>query len=301
MKSATRGILDSYEQVGGLNNTDGHNLPSKRALGQICEQLLQVVFPGFHDEKPIHKSEIGDVTGDRIRSVATGLEDQIAKSLRVADPKCPKARAREVLVRFLGALPRVRELLRTDIEAAYEGDPAALSSEEIILSYPFIEAIAIQRMAHALYADCVPLLPRMMTEWAHARTGIDIHPGASIGAYFFIDHGTGVVVGETCRIGEHVKLYHGVTLGARSFAKDEAGHIVKGGKRHPDVGDRVTIYPNSTILGGETLIGAGSTIGANVFLMHSVPPASLVVHEEKQLRILDKTSHAQVGEIEWSI
>jgi serine O-acetyltransferase len=141
----------------------------------------------------------------------------------------------------------------------------------------------------------------MMTEWAHSHTGIDIHPGARIGTHFFIDHGTGVVIGETCVIGHHVKLYHGVTLGARSFPKDGQGHIVKGGKRHPEVGDFVTIYPNSTILGGETLIGTGSTIGANVFLMHSVPPGSLVVYEEKQLRIVDKSKPNTATELEWCI
>ena len=299
LKQVIRDILVSYEEVGGLNNTDGHNLPSKRMLGQICGQLLQVLFPGFHDENAIHKSELGALTDDRVRKLAKGLEDQIAKSLQVADPACPKAKAKDVLLRLLQILPEVRNLLRTDIEAAYEGDPAAFSNEEIILSYPFIEAIAIQRTAHILYLARVPLLPRMMTEWAHARTGIDIHPGAEIGAYFFIDHGTGVVIGETCRIGAHVKLYHGVTLGARSFAKDEAGKIVKGGKRHPDVGDRVTIYPNSTILGGETVIGAGSTIGANVFLMHGVPENSLVFYEEKQLRIADKADKSR--QLEWSI
>jgi serine O-acetyltransferase len=250
--------------------------------------LLQFLFPGFHDEKPIHKSELAAITEERLGVLAGQFEDQIAKSLSVPDPGCPQDRAHVVLMRFLEQLPAIRELLRTDIVAAYEGDPAAQSDEEIILSYPFIEAIAIQRCAHLLYAENVPLLPRMMTEWAHARTGIDIHPGAQIGAYFFIDHGTGVVVGETCCIGRRVKLYHGVTLGARSFAKDDAGHIVKGGKRHPEVGNNVTIYPNSTILGGETHIGDGSTIGANVFLMQSVPPGSLVVYEEKQLRILDK-------------
>ena len=299
LKQVIRDILVSYEEVGGLNNTDGHNLPSKRMLGQICGQLLQVLFPGFHDENAIHKSELGALTDDRVRKLAKGLEDQISKSLQVADPACPKAKAKDVLLRLLQILPEVRNLLRTDIEAAYEGDPAAFSNEEIILSYPFIEAIAIQRTAHILYLARVPLLPRMMTEWAHARTGIDIHPGAEIGAYFFIDHGTGVVIGETCRIGAHVKLYHGVTLGARSFAKDEAGKIVKGGKRHPDVGDRVTIYPNSTILGGETVIGAGSTIGANVFLMHGVPENSLVFYEEKQLRIADKADKSR--QLEWSI
>ena len=299
LRQVIRDTLVSYEEVGGLNNTDGHNLPSKRMLGQICSQLLQVLFPGFHDENPIHKSELGDLTEERLLKLSEGLEDQIAKSLQVADPSCPKAKAKDVLMRFLQSLPEVRQLLCTDIEAAYEGDPAALSNEEIILSYPCIEAIAIQRMAHILYIACVPLLPRMMTEWAHAHTGIDIHPGAQIGSYFFIDHGTGVVIGETCRIGSRVKLYHGVTLGARSFAKNEAGKLVKGGKRHPDVEDRVTIYPNSTILGGETVIGAGSTIGANVFLMHSVAANSLVYYEEKQLRIADKTGPSR--QLEWSI
>jgi len=296
MKSAlnevVREILGSYEEVGGLNNTDGHNLPSKRALGHICNRLLQVLFPGFHDDKPIRKGELTELTRERVGELAVGLEDQMTKSMQVADPGCPMEKTRGVLLRFLHALPGVRELLRTDIEAAYEGDPAALSNEEIILSYPCLEAIAIQRLAHVFYLEGVPLVPRMMTEWAHARTGIDIHPGAEIGPYFFIDHGTGVVIGETCRIGAWVKLYHGVTLGARSFAKDEAGHIVKGGKRHPNVEDRVTIYPNSTILGGETTIGAGSTIGANVFLMQSVPPDSLVVYEEKQMTILEKSRGA---------
>ena len=299
LKQVVRDILVSYEKVGGLNNTDGHNLPSKRMLGQICGQLLQVLFPGFHDENPIHKNELGNLTTERVTKLAEGLGDQIAKSLQVTDPTCPKARAQEVLLKFLHALPAVRDLLRTDIEAAYEGDPAAASNEEIILSYPCIEAIAIQRAAHILYVECVPLLPRMMSEWVHARTGSDIHPGAEIGAYFFIDHGTGLVIGETCRIGERVKLYHGVTLGARSFAKDDAGKIVKGGKRHPDVGDGVTVYPNSTILGGETVIGAKSTIGANVFLMHSVPANSLIFYEEKQLRIVDKSGNSRP--LEWSI
>jgi serine O-acetyltransferase len=181
-------------------------------------------------------------------------------------------------------------MLQTDVEAAYEGDPAARTRDEIILSYPFLEAIAIQRVAHFLYRQDLPLVPRMMTEWAHSQTGIDIHPGASIGSHFFIDHGTGVVIGETCRIGAHVKLYHGVTLGARSFAKDDSGRIKKGGKRHPDVEDGVTIYPNATVLGGETVIGRNSTVGGNVFLMHSVPPNSLVYNEEAQVRVVNKAT-----------
>lgn len=292
-------ILTSYETVGGLNNTDRHNLPSKRAVDSLCEQLLQVLFPGFHDERPIHKNELGEMTRIRVEALAERLGVQIGRSLRLNDPDCTDDRAGEILLRFLDQIPAIRELLRTDIQAALEGDPAATSDEEVILSYPCLEAIAIQRTAHFLYTEGVQLLPRMMTEWAHSRTGIDIHPGAKIGPHFFIDHGTGVVIGETCVIGHHVKLYHGVTLGARSFPKDERGQIVKGNKRHPQVGNFVTIYPNSTILGGETLIGDGSTIGANVFLMHSVPVGSLVVYEEKQLRILEKFK--PTTELEWCI
>src|SRR6202165_2490709 len=188
----------------------------------------------------------------------------------------------------MSKLPQLRRILWTDIDAAYEGDPAAKSYEEIILAYPASEAIAIQRMAHVLYMSRLPLIPRIMTEWTHSRTGIDIHPGAKIGSHFFIDHGTGVVIGESSEIGSRVKLYHGVTLGARSFQKDEHGKIKKGGKRHPTVEDDVTIYPGSTVLGGENVSGARSTIGGNVFLMQSVPPDSLVYYEETQLQIVRK-------------
>ena len=233
--------------------------------------------------------------------MAVALEDQVRKAVRIGNPKKPTGRTPPILREFCQSLPAVREVLRTDIEAAFAGDPAARYREEIILSYPFLEAVAIQRLAHVLYAAGAPLVPRMMTEWAHNRTGIDIHPGATIGSHFFIDHGTGVVIGETCHIGNHVKLYHGVTLGARSFVKDEAGQIVKGGKRHPNVEDNVTIYPNSTILGGETVIGANSTIGANVFLLHSIPPNSLVIYEEKQLTILDKNARKKFVDIGDSI
>jgi len=294
-------LLSSYAAVGGLNNRDAHNMPSTRAVGQICEDLLQLLFPGFHDEDAVHHGSLAELTDERLHKVASRLEDQVRKSVRIGDPKKPTGRTPPILRQFFHSLPEVRELLRTDIAAAYEGDPAALHSEEIILSYPFIEAIAIQRLAHLLYIAGAPIIPRMMTEWAHSRTGIDIHPGARIGSHFFIDHGTGVVIGETCRIGKHVKLYHGVTLGARSFAKDDAGKIVKGGKRHPNVEDNVTIYPNSTILGGETVIGANSTIGANVFLMHSVPADSLVVYEEKQLVIRDKSARKKENPLDWMI
>jgi serine O-acetyltransferase len=292
-------LLASYERIGGLNNSDAHNMPSKRAIGQICEDLLQLLFPGFHDDDAIHNGSLPDLTTERMARVVARLTDQVRKSVRMGDPHKPTGRTPPIMEKFCRSLSEVRELLRTDIEAAFEGDPAATRHEEIILSYPFIEAIAVQRVAHRLHLFGAPLIPRMMTEWVHGRTGIDIHPGASIGAHFFIDHGTGVVIGETSRIGNRVKLYHGVTLGARSFARDDSGHIVKGGKRHPDVEDRVTIYPNSTILGGETVIGADSTIGANVFLMHSIPPNSLVVYEEKQLKILDKLARKKAANIEY--
>jgi serine O-acetyltransferase len=294
-------LLASYEKFGGLNDRNAHNTPSKRAVGQICEDLLQLLFPGLHDTDAILDGTLSHLTAERLYSVIRRLQEEVRKSVRLGDPKRPTGRTAPIMDKFTRALPIVRELLQHDVEAAFEGDPSALSHEEIILSFPFIEAIAIQRLAHRLYREGAPIIPRMMTEWAHARTGIDIHPGAAIGSHFFIDHGTGVVIGETCQIGSFVKLYHGVTLGARSFAKDDAGHIVKGTKRHPDVEDHVTIYPNSTILGGETVIGESSTIGANVFLMHSVPPHSLVVYEEKQLSILDKRAKKKVDAPEFTI
>src|ERR1700682_1593562 len=281
-------ILASYQEVGGINNIDGSNLPSKRAITQICEDLLQILFPGFHDERPIATEKLPQITSDRILSIVDRLRVEAFKSLRLNEPECPSRRADQIVLHLIGELQPLRQLLQTDVEAAYEGDPARTSYNEIMVSYPCVEAIAIQRLAHILYRERLPLIPRIMTEWAHGRTGIDIHPGAEIGSHFFIDHGTGVVIGETCEIGARVKLYHAVTLGARSFQKDEHGKIKKGGKRHPTVEDDVTIYPNATVLGGETVIGARSTIGGNVFLMQSVPPDSLVFYEEKQLRILHK-------------
>lgn len=283
-------LLASYERFGGFNEHESHNMPSKGAVSQICEDLLQILFPGFHDDDVIFDGTLTQLTAERMLSVIRRLQEQVRKSVRMGDPKRPTGKTVPIMKKFVRAIPAVRELLKHDVEAALEGDPSVRMQEEIILSFPFIEAIAIQRLAHRLYREGAPIIPRMMTEWAHSRTGIDIHPGASIGTHFFIDHGTGVVIGETCVIGNNVKLYHGVTLGARSFAKDDNGQIIKGTKRHPNVEDNVTIYPNSTILGGETIIGENSTIGANVFLMHSVPANSLVLFEDKGLLILDKNA-----------
>jgi serine O-acetyltransferase len=250
---------------------------------------MSLMFPGFRGEALFRSEDLPETTRSRMRSVHSRLKVEICKSFgRTDTPEDIRAKAENILADFMSQLAPLRKLIWQDIDAAYEGDPAARSYEEIVLAYPCLEAISIQRMAHLLYNKDLPLIPRMMTEWAHSRTGIDIHPGAKIGPHFFIDHGTGVVLGESCEIGARVKLYHGVTLGARSFQKDEHGRIKKGGKRHPTVEDDVTIYPNSTVLGGETVIGARTTIGGNVFLDQSVPADSLVYYEEKQLRIVPK-------------
>jgi len=185
----------------------------------------------------------------------------------------------EILCRYLATIPTLRDTLCTDVQAAYEGDPAARSTTEIMLTYPAFEAISIFRLAHGLYELGVPMLPRFMTEHAHRITGIDIHPGATVGRYFFIDHGTGVVIGETCTIGDHVKLYQGVTLGAKSFELDENGNPVKGIKRHPDIGNRVVIYAGATILGGRTRIGDGCVVGGNVWLTHSLNPGETISYD----------------------
>jgi serine O-acetyltransferase len=286
----TNELVASYAQVGGINHLDGVNLPSKSAISQITMDLLRLVFPGFFDEKSIHSSEIKMETANLMDSVQGRLEDELYKSLEYSPSPVYassdlRGAAHELSMDFLSRLPRIRELLQTDAEAAYSGDPAALSKEEVIVAYPFIEAIAVQRMAHELYLERVALIPRIMTEWAHSRTGMDLHPGAQIGSHFFVDHCTGTVIGETAIIGDHVKMYQGVGLVARSLA---GGQALRGQKRHPTVEDDVTIYANATIVGGETVIGQGSTIGANVFLMHSVPPHSLVLMEEVNVKVLQK-------------
>ncbi len=290
MRDAVEELLQTYSETGGINYLDAAAiLPSREAIETACAELMSLMFPGFRGEALVDSSDLPDITRSRMRNLHARLKPEICKSLGDFPPgEETETKAEHLLDFFMSELPELRKMIWTDIDASYEGDPAAKSYEEIILAYPSLEAIAIQRMAHLLYMKDLPLIPRIMTEWAHSRTGIDIHPGAKIGSHFFIDHGTGAVVGETCEIGSHVKLYHAVTLGARSFQKDEHGKIKKGGKRHPTVEDDVTIYPNATVLGGETVIGARSTIGGNVFLMHSVPPDSLVFYEEKQLQIVHK-------------
>ncbi len=286
----TESLVASYNHAGGINHLDGKNLPSKRAISTITADLLRLLFPGFFDEKLIHSSEIEDETSTLLNTVVHNLESEVRKSLEYnPPPEVPKkdvrSFARALTVEFLGSLPDIRELLQTDTEAAFHGDPAALSKEEVIVAYPFIEAIAVQRLAHSLYLKNVPLIPRIMTEWAHSLTGMDLHPGAQIGTHFFVDHCTGTVVGETTIIGDHVKMYQGVGLVARSLA---AGQQLRGQKRHPTIEDNVTIYAGATIMGGDTVVGEGSTIGANVFLTASVPPHSLVIQEAANVKVMSK-------------
>ena len=305
MENVERKIVDdlllSYQEVGGINRIDSANLPSRPGIASICEDLLQILFPGFLETEAIESENLDKDTSELLETIFFALNKEINRSLRLlGDEESQSKNSIELASNFLSELPKIRSLLRTDVEAAYEGDPAAQSFEEIILAYPSLEAIAVQRMAHVLYNLGIPLIPRMMTEWVHSKTGIDIHPGATIGSHFFIDHGTGVVIGETCEIGSHVKLYHGVTLGARSFQKDNEGNPIKGIKRHPNVEDYVVIYPGATILGGETVIGARSTIGANAFIMNSIDEDSLVALSDVEHEIKDKRIHKETLDHEGS-
>ena len=287
-------LLLSYQEVGGINRIDSANLPSRPGIASICEDLLQILFPGFLETEAIESENLDKDTSELVETIFFSLNKEINRSLRLlGDDESQSKDSSKLASNFLSELPNIRSLLRTDVEAAYEGDPAAQSFEEIILAYPSLEAIAVQRMAHVLYNFGIPLIPRMMTEWVHSKTGIDIHPGATIGSHFFIDHGTGVVIGETCEIGSHVKLYHGVTLGARSFQKDNEGNPIKGIKRHPNVEHYVVIYPGATILGGETVIDARSTIGANAFIMNSIDEDSLVALSDVEHEIKNKRSHKE--------
>ncbi|HEY8967354.1 MAG TPA: serine O-acetyltransferase EpsC [Candidatus Methylacidiphilales bacterium] len=287
LHALTDALLDSYADCGGINHIDGINLPSKDAVAALTNEFLHLLFPGFYAGRPICGKEMPGLVLDTLRDLRPKLVDEIGKSLDFA----PVAGldAETVADWFLGQLVPVRHVLQTDVAAAFAGDPAAAGTEEVILSYPGIEAIAVYRLANLLYRKKIALLPRMMTEWAHSRTGIDIHPGATIGPSFFIDHGTGVVIGETCVIGANVKIYHGVTLGARSTY---GGQTLRGHKRHPTIEDDVTVYPGATILGGDTVIGARAVIGGNVWLLTSVPPDNTVTMEEQQLRYRSRAKEA---------
>jgi len=293
------GILSSYSTHRGINHMEGALLPSRVAVEELVVTLLNVLFPGYYEKQELRLSDVSLFIWERIVSIYHGLANEVAKSLRTsadlqgtADPDVSRL-AIDKVVTLLSRLPHVREKLSGDVRAAYEGDPAAKTFGEIILSYPGLFAIAIYRVAHELYHLDVPLIPRIMSEYAHRCTGIDIHPGAHIGDNFFIDHGTGVVIGETTEIGDNVRLYQGVTLGALTFRKDVDGRILKGGKRHPTIEDNVVIYAGATILGGNTVVGRNSIVGGNVWLLESVPPNTTVTHQPPKLFFKEKETATQ--------
>jgi len=288
------GILASYRTHSGINHMEGSLLPSRGAVEEIAVTMLNVLFPGYYEKQELRLSDVSLFVWERVVTIYHGLSNEIAKSLRAADGQ-PERTDQEIsllavdkTVQLLSRLPHVREKLTGDLRAAYEGDPAAKTFGEIILSYPGLFAIAIYRVAHELYHLDVALIPRIMSEYAHRSTGIDIHPGAHIGDNFFIDHGTGVVIGETTEIGDNVRIYQGVTLGALTFRKDAEGRIMKGGKRHPTIEDNVVIYAGATILGGDTVVGRNSIVGGNVWLLESVPSNTTVTHQPPKLFFKEK-------------
>lgn len=280
-------IVHSYENHQIITKTDSESQPNKRIIVDIIDKLQKIIFPGFFEEKNLKREYIRFYVGELCEDVEYNLSKQMVKAFLCCSeyrqdlPDGLRDRADAITNEFLLKIPKIREYLDTDVQAAYEGDPAAYSMDEIIYSYPGIYAIMVSRVAHELHLLNVPLIPRIMTEHAHSITGIDIHPGASIGKYFFIDHGTGIVIGETTVIGEHVKIYQGVTLGGLSTS---GGQGLKGTKRHPNIEDYVTIYSGASILGGETTIGAGTVIGGNAFVTKSVSANTKVIVKNPELK-----------------
>ncbi len=265
-------------------------LPQKGEVIAIVRGLQEVIYPGYFGDQSLYREYLHGHLGDQLFALSKRLEGQMCRALAAPCRKpggvtVPQVdmEAREVVTTFFERLPEVMDLIAADVEAAYHGDPAASCLEEIVLAYPGVKAVFTYRIAHVLHGLGVPLIPRIMTEFAHNETGCDIHPGATIGRDFFIDHGTGVVIGETTDIGDRVKLYQGVTLGALSFPRDERGRLVRGTKRHPTLEDDVVVYAGATILGGKTVVGRGSVIGGNVWLTTSVPPGSRLTLSRDQL------------------
>jgi serine O-acetyltransferase len=289
LQAITGRIVETYEECGAIHHLGHSPLPSYREVVDILADLREILYPGYGRRQNLHLGNVAYHVGDLIDSLHDRLTQQIARAFR---HDCHnrdvdtdfEARAEEIAVRFLDTMPELRHTLAEDVQAAYDGDPAAKSLVEIVFCYPGVAAVTVYRMAHELHRLGVPLIPRMMTEYAKGKTGIDIHPGATIGRRFFIDHGTGVVIGATTHIGDGVKLYQGVTLGALSFPRDETGQIVRDAKRHPTLEDEVVIYANATILGGKTVIGHHSVIGSSAWITRSIAPYTTVTIEDPRLR-----------------
>lgn len=281
-------LIESYEGCAVTAKIDTSLQPNRQMVVHIVDLLQKIIFPGFFEQKKLNRDFVRYYVGETLEEIKYNLEKQMKKAFicTCTEEEAPSDKELDVKVdeiseAFFEKLPMIREYMETDIYAAYDGDPAAYSMDEIIYSYPGVYAIMVARIAHELYLLDVPLIPRIMTEHAHSITGIDIHPGATIGKYFFIDHGTGIVIGETTVIGEHVKIYQGVTLGGLSTS---AGQGLKGVRRHPTIEDNVTIYSGASILGGETVIGAGSVIGGNAFIVTSVRPNTRVTIKNPELK-----------------
>ena len=272
-------IMNSYESYGGINRSGAENFPNRQNVVSVLQDLQSLIFPGFKYDEDIEPGNVRYVTGLHVNRIILTTEIQkalvfVVQNKGTEDNKVQSSHcfglAEKTVFALLQEIPEIRRKIQLDVKATVAGDPAAQNQEEVILSYPGLEAIVVHRLAHFLYTKGVPIIPRIMSEHVHGKTGIDIHPGASIGESFFIDHGTGIVIGETTVIGNNVKIYQGVTLGALSVKKE-----LQDKKRHPTVEDNVTIYAGATILGGETVIGKGSTIGGNTWVTKSVPPGTV--------------------------
>jgi len=286
-------LLESYRADPRAQHINKRFIPSREEIVEIVRLLLQLFYPGYHGRQDLDDENLEFHVGGLLTTLRAKLERQIECCLCFEDqeigsstdvPRC-RARGQEVAGQFLVRLPELRRLLVLDVQAAYDGDPAARSMDEIILAYPGLLAVTVYRIAHELHELGVPLMPRIMAEWAHTQTGADIHPGATIGERFFVDHATGCVVGETTHVGARVKLYQGVTLGALSMPRDADGRVIRGTKRHPTVEDDVTVYANATVLGGTTVLGKGAVVGGSVFVTESVPEGHRVALDAPKLRV----------------
>ncbi|MEM8873537.1 MAG: serine O-acetyltransferase EpsC [Planctomycetota bacterium] len=303
LPATVRKLVDSVHEHPTLARLNLSYLPSREVVCDCTDRLLELAFPGYFGEQGITEATLPFRVGEQVAELMERLYEPIRYCFRYREnkPGCEDterrcdAEAVAIVQKFFDLLPAVRAKLATDVQAAFDSDPAATSTDETIFSYPGLLAIAVQRLAHELYLLNVPLLPRVMTEYAHSRTGVDIHPGATIGDSFFIDHGTGVVIGETCAIGTGVKVYQGVTLGALAPA---FGQMIRGTKRHPTIEDNVVVYAGATILGGDTVIGQGCTIGGNVFITESVPPRTTVTAEPPSLRYRERGKKRRKDEAE---
>lgn len=291
IKSIKTRIIDDYNQDRSIDNKDDmFHQPNREIVFECIRNLLRIIYPGFYQTCNYKVYNLPDFISVLIEDVMFHLSKQIYIAMRYkhdvnSDEKEElQKKAQDVTLQFLDRIPHVRAYLEEDLQAAFDGDPAAFNFDEIIISYPGLFAISIYRMAHELYQLGIPLIPRVMSEYAHSRTGIDIHPGAIIGHYFFIDHGTGIVIGQSTVIGNNVKLYQGVTLGALST---HGGQKLRNVRRHPTIEDNVTIYSNASVLGGDTVIGEGSVIGGNAFITKSIKPGTRVNVKIQELQLTD--------------